>query len=108
MDAFLLDPERSIDLAARWLGQELLPPYEKVLPLYQGSILLAVMGHQAGLDYVKGWMADWKAHGRLGDIEFMVETAGMPETRIFAREVFSTLAIAKAAGIVTPQERATP
>ena len=108
MDAFLLDPERSIDLAARWLGQELLPPYRKALPLYQGSILLAVMGHQAGLGYVAGWMADWKTQGRLGDIEFMVETAGMSETRIFAREVFSTLAIAKAAGIVRPQERAKP
>jgi hypothetical protein len=101
MEAFLLDPERSIDLAARWFGQIL-------LPLYQERILLAVMGHQAGPGRVNGWMGSWKTQGRLGDVEFMVETAGIFDTRIFAREVFSTLAIAKAAGIVRPQERAKP
>ncbi len=101
MQAFLVEPDRSISLAARWFGQ-------KLLPLYQGSILLAVMSHHAGPGNLSGWMSDWRTDGRLGDVEFMVETAGMSETRIFAREVFSTLAIAQAAGIVRPQERTDP
>jgi soluble lytic murein transglycosylase-like protein/tetratricopeptide (TPR) repeat protein len=92
MEVFLRDLDLSIALGARWFEEELLGPNG-------GDILLAVMEHNAGYPAVDAWRAEWDRKGRMGDIEFMIETARFTETRIFARSVLTDLVIAEAIGL---------
>ncbi|OQY58020.1 MAG: hypothetical protein B6245_14005 [Desulfobacteraceae bacterium 4572_88] len=91
-EAFLLDPELSIHLGARWLKQELLNRYKKSVPL-------ALMDHNAGYPAVKEWIKMWKKRRRAADIEYMIETIPYFETRIFVRRVLTGMIIVEAAGI---------
>jgi soluble lytic murein transglycosylase-like protein len=101
-EGFLSDPNLAIDLGARWFGEEL-------LDRSNGNILLAVMEHNAGYPAVKIWADAWEAMGRNGDIEYMVESAGFTETRIFARSVLADMAIAQAIGLFkTHQDTPSP
>jgi soluble lytic murein transglycosylase len=89
MEAFLFDPHLTIDLGARWFGEELLKRND-------GNILLAVMEHNAGYPAVKAWLESWESAGRSDDIEYMIETARFVETRIFTRSVLTDIALADA------------
>jgi soluble lytic murein transglycosylase-like protein len=91
-EAFLSDPGLTIDLGARWFRKELLDRHE-------GNILLAVMEHNAGYPAVKDWIETWETAGRYGDVEYMIETAGFSETRIFTRSVLTDMAVAQAIGL---------
>ena len=92
MEAYLSDPGLTIELGARWFGDEL-------LPRNNGNVLLAVMEHNAGYPAVKGWTAAWARAGRGKDTEYMIETAGFVETRIFTRSVLTDMVIVKALGL---------
>jgi soluble lytic murein transglycosylase-like protein/tetratricopeptide (TPR) repeat protein len=100
MEAFLSDPVLSIDLGARWFKEELLKRND-------GDILLAVMEHNAGYPAVKSWREAWDRSGRMGDVEYMIETAGFAETRIFARSVLADMVVAEAMGIVKADQEAS-
>jgi tetratricopeptide (TPR) repeat protein len=92
-EAFLRDPGLAIDLGARWLHDELLSHNE-------GDIPRAVMEHNAGYPAVASWTRAWDAAGLSGDVEYMIESAGFTETRIFTRSVLTDMEIARALGIL--------
>ncbi|MCD6307549.1 MAG: transglycosylase SLT domain-containing protein [Candidatus Latescibacteria bacterium] len=94
---YLLDPDLSIQLGARWFGDEL-------LARQKGDILFAVMEHNAGYPAVRRWKERWKSEGRGDDIEFMIETIPYGQTRIFTRRVYTDMVIAGAAGFLTVQK----
>ena len=91
-EAFLLDPERSIGLGARWLREELLQRQD-------GRIPFAVMEHNAGYPAVKGWIARWTQQDRLRDLEYMIETVPYLETRIFTRRVIRDWLVVEGLGL---------
>jgi soluble lytic murein transglycosylase-like protein len=93
VEAFLSDPDLSIDLGARWFKQEL-------LERNGGNMLLAVMEHNAGYPAVRSWRDAWERSGRMGDVEYMIETARFAETRIFTKSVLADMALAEALGVV--------
>jgi soluble lytic murein transglycosylase len=93
-EAFLIDGDLSIDLGARYFQSEF-------LSRNKGNVLLALMGHNAGMPAAREWMEQLKKVGRENDIEFLVETIRFRETRVFVREVLASLAIAEAAGLFT-------
>jgi soluble lytic murein transglycosylase-like protein len=92
-EEFLLNPDLSIQLGARWfnslLGRK-----------GNAAILLAVMDHNAGGAAVSEWVSYWSMVGRARDIEFMIETVRFLETRIFLRRVLADEYIVDAAGIL--------
>lgn len=88
--SFLLDPERSINLGARWFKDEL-------LKRHQGNVFLALIEHNAGYPALRDWIKMWTALGRSDDIEYMIETIRYSQTRIFMRGVLTDLAIVCAA-----------
>ncbi|MCK4513595.1 transglycosylase SLT domain-containing protein, partial [bacterium] len=102
--AFLLDERHSIDLAARWFS-------EKLLPLFGQNPLLAVLAHHSGEDRVGTWMGIWEERGLLGDVELMIESFRKKEydgesadkhgfeAREFGRLVLTDMAIAEAMGL---------
>jgi len=92
--AFLLDPDLSIDLGARWFQDEL-------LARQKGDILLSIMEHNAGYPAVRKWIANWKKVGRSDDVEYMIETMRFAQTRIFARAVLTDMVIADAMGFLS-------
>jgi soluble lytic murein transglycosylase-like protein len=92
MAAFLRHPDLTIDLGARWFRQEL-------LDRNRGNILHAVMEHNAGYSAVDTWREAWEEAGRIDDIEYMIETAGFTETRIFARSVLTDMVMARTLGL---------
>ncbi|MBI4640711.1 MAG: transglycosylase SLT domain-containing protein [Candidatus Tectomicrobia bacterium] len=92
-EAFLLDPELSIDLGARWFKDEL-------LSRQRNNVLLALMEHHAGYPAVREWIAYWRRLGRDNDLEYMIETIRIVTTGIFIRRVLSDMAIVEASGIL--------
>lgn len=90
--AFLLNPESSIDLGARWFKNEL-------LERENGDIVLAIMEHHAGYPAVKSWKAGWQAVNRGGDLEYEIDTARFAATRLFVRDVVTDLSIIRASRI---------
>ena len=89
--AFLLNPDLSIGLGARW--------FDELLERNEGDILYALMEHNAGNPALRQWVTDWRARGRSDDVEYIIETVRFMETRIFLRGVISDMAIVGAAGI---------
>jgi tetratricopeptide (TPR) repeat protein len=67
----------------------------------QGDILLSIIEHNVGNtpDFRK-WVQYWKSTNKLGDIEFMIETVGFNETRVFARSVVSDMMIVDSLNIL--------
>lgn len=96
--AFLINPDRSIELGARWFRQELLNRY-----LRKGfgnlAIILALMDHNAGYPAVRQWVHQWQKQGCLDDIEYMIETIPFLETRRFVQRVWTSMMIVKAIGM---------
>lgn len=97
MEEFLMNPDLSIQLGARWVGRELLPHHN-------GNILFAVFEHISGPGAVKQWKKGWHEDGRSNDVEYMVETAGHFSARQFAREVLTDVAISESAAILKPSK----
>lgn len=97
-EAYLMDPDQAIRLGALWLGREL-------LGRRHGDLLLSVMEHNAGWPAVRSWLEKWKAQGREGDVEFMIETIGYGETRIFTRRVLTDTELVEAGGILEEASR---
>lgn len=91
-DDFLLDPELSIYLGARWFREELMRD-EK------GNLLFALMEHIAGYGALKEWRESWVRVGRANDYEYMLETARHGAVGPFVRSVLSTFWIIQGAGI---------
>lgn len=99
-EQFLLDPNRSIDLGARWFKDEL-------LRRQRGNVVLALMEHQAGATVVGQWVTHWKTLGRSADLEYMIETFPFQQTRIFLRSVITDMEVADAVGMFnSPPQRA--
>jgi soluble lytic murein transglycosylase-like protein len=96
-EAFLSDPRLTIDLGARWFSEELMKRHE-------GNVLLAIMEHNAGYPAVKGWIESWEDSGHDRDVEYMIETAGFRETRIFTRSVLADMAVAQAIGLFAAED----
>jgi soluble lytic murein transglycosylase-like protein len=93
---FLLDPDCSIYLGARWLRKE-------VLPREQGNYLWAVMDHVSGPQAVRVWKQRWRKVGKAKDCEYMLDTARYAETRAFTKRVLTTYWIVQATGIFQEQ-----
>jgi soluble lytic murein transglycosylase-like protein len=96
-EAFLSDPSSAISLGARWFREELLEHHE-------GDIPLAVFEHNAGSPAVEKWVQALDARGLSGDVEYMIESAGFTETRIFARAVLTDMVLARAIGLFAGQK----
>jgi soluble lytic murein transglycosylase-like protein len=97
-NAFLLSPELSIDLGARWLRDELLARERNNIPL-------AVMEHNAGRPAVKQWIERWERLGRGEDIEYKVDTIRFAETQSFTRRILADLVITEAIGLFDDSQR---
>ncbi len=97
-EAFLMNPDTSIRLGARWCRDELLKRYT-TKKYGEAALLFALMDHNAGYPVVKEWFARWTNEGRANDIEYMLDTARFGETRMFARHVLTDMILVKAAGI---------
>lgn len=91
-EAYLRDPEASIQLGARWFAQELLKRND-------GREIFAIMEHNAGYPAVRSWKADWQARGRIDDVEYMLETIPYFETRLFTKRVWTDRVIVSALGL---------
>ncbi len=96
MKAFLVDPGRSIRLGARWCREELLNRYKKY---GERDVLFALMDHNAGSPAVRRWIRNWEKRGYDRDIEYMIETIGYGQTRIFTRRVLGDMFVSDAGGI---------
>ena len=86
---YLLDPERSTMLWARWMKSEF-------SLTHRSDIAMALMKHHGGS--IRSWIAYWERLGAKGDLEFRVETARFNETRNFVRLVLQDTVIVDAAG----------
>ena len=91
VEAYLYDPELNIELGARW--------FNGLLRRQDGSVLFAVMEHNAGYPAVRQWKTQWKKADRLADVEYMIDTTRYLQTRLLARSVLGSMAIAKASRI---------
>ena len=91
-EAFLLDPERSIDLGALWFGQEL---------MFRRNIVYALMEHNIGYAAVKAWIEGGRRTGRGSDIEYMIDTFRVNETHVFVRRVLTDTILVDAASLLT-------
>jgi soluble lytic murein transglycosylase-like protein len=89
---FLLDPDCSIYLGARWFRKE-------VLPRQGGNYLWALMDHISGPNAVNAWKRKWRMVKKDTDYEYMLETVRYTSTRVFTRRVLASAWIAQAAGI---------
>jgi soluble lytic murein transglycosylase-like protein len=81
-EEFLLDPQLSMDLEARCLKEELLPRYEN-------NIVFALMDHIAGPAVIK-WRARWENINKIGDYEFVIDSARFLGVGPFVRAVLAT------------------
>ena len=90
MEGYLTDALLSIDLGARWFGH--------LIQAHSGSIVRALMDHNAGGTAVSNWTNAWELAERDDDVEYMVETARYGQTRIFTRRVLELMAVAHGTG----------
>lgn len=89
---FLLNPDRSIDLGARWFRDEL-------LRRNNGDLVAAVLEHIAGRSAVNEWNLRLQSLGRSGDVEYAIESVSSMDARRFMRGVLTDMAIVWSAGI---------
>ena len=98
---FVLDPDRSIELAARWYHEEL-------LPRYHSSILPAIVEQNTGRPRMMEWIQKLPSTGRSEDIEYTVESVPYLETRLFVRGVITDFAIITSAGVLGRKSEQRP
>lgn len=87
---YLLDPERSIRLWARWVVNEF---HLK----HRDGVAMTLMKHQAGTSNLNSWGGYWKKLGAEEDLEYRIETARFNATRNFVRLALQDTAIVDAA-----------
>lgn len=87
---YLLDPERSIQLWARWVVNEF---HLK----HRDGVAMTLMKHQAGTANLNSWGGYWKKLGAEEDLEYRIETARFNATRNFVRLALQDTAIVDAA-----------
>jgi soluble lytic murein transglycosylase-like protein len=97
---YVLDPDRSIGLAARWYHEEL-------LPRYHSSIVPAVVEQNTGRPRMAEWIQKLPTTGRSEDIEYAVDSVPYLETRLFVRGVITDFAIITSSGVLgrDPEQR---
>ena len=88
---YLLAPEKSIQLWARWVKAEI--GFQR-----RNGFAMALMRHQAGSGNVRGWLSYWDKLGSKDDIEYQIETARFNKTRNFVRQTLQDIAIVEAMG----------
>jgi soluble lytic murein transglycosylase len=88
---FLLDPDRSIDLGARYFG-------EYLLPVNNRNLLAAVVEQNTNREFVKAWMLALQAQGRSRDVECAIESIRYVDTRLFVKGVLADVAVITAVG----------
>ncbi len=96
---YLIDETRSIELAGRYLREELLARYST-----DQGLLFALMDHSGGASAVRSWSDEWTKIGQTTDVEYMVETARFVETRILVRGILGDVAVVEAAGLFEREE----
>ena len=89
-EGYLTDALLSIDLGARW--------FRHLIQVQSGSVVRAIMEHNAGGTAVGNWTNAWELEERDDDVEYMVETARYGQTRIFTRRVLELMAVAHGMG----------
>jgi len=97
--SYLFQPSNSVELGARWFGELLLENHAK----YRGKVVLALMEHNAGAGQVRDWLKVWTSQGRLDDIEFLIDTIMLQDTRRLTREIVGTMLIIDASGLYEEQ-----
>jgi soluble lytic murein transglycosylase len=95
-EAFLLDPERSIDLGGLWFGREL---------VYRGHLAHALMEHNIGAGVVKAWLDGWR-RTRPDDVEYAIDTIRANETHVFVRRVLTDTVLVEAGTLLGPRTEA--
>ena len=96
-EEFLLNPDRSIELGARWFSEEL-------LRANNGNLLLALLEHHAGRRRVVEWTSELRTTGRFEDVEYVIESFPYMETRRFLRGVMTDMAVIAAAGVLRSEK----
>ena len=94
-EGYLTDPLLSIDLGARW--------FRHLIRAQSGSVVRAIMEHNAGGTAVSKWTNEWELAKRENDVEYMVETARYGQTRIFTRRVLELMAVVHGIGLLSRQ-----
>jgi len=107
--SYLLNPKLSLELASRWFAEEKLPEFDH-------EPLLAILAHHSGDGRVRKWRRIWGEKGWRDDVELMIESFRKPEldsrervgwgveSRRFARQVMTDLAIVEALGLYSSGE----
>lgn len=98
-EAYLLNKERSFELAAQWFSDP-----ESLI--FDPNKLFMILGHHSGEHRVAAWKKVWDKQRWLNDVEMMIETFRMPgfvkenwverhgyEARGFARNVIADMII---------------
>ena len=93
---YLLAPEKSIRLWARWVNAEI--GFQK-----RNDFAMALMKHHAGAGNVRRWRGYWQKLGSEDDIEYRIETARFNATRNFVRSTLRDIAIVDAMGFFEDQ-----
>ena len=88
---YLLDPEKNIELWARWANAEI--GFKQ-----RDGFAIALMNHQAGSGNVRSWRRYWEKLGSTDDLEYRIETARFNVTRNFVRRTLRDIAIVEATG----------
>lgn len=94
-EEFLMNPDRSIDLGARWF-------HEYLLPANHGDIVAAVMEHNTNRKFVKSWSEKLRTTRRGSDAEYEIESISYLPTRLFVKGTLADMAIMKAAAALGP------
>ena len=88
---YLLNPEKNIELWARWANAEI--GFRQ-----RDDFAIALMKHQAGSGNVRRWRLYWEKLGLMDDIEYRIETARFNVTRNFVRRTLRDISIVESAG----------
>jgi soluble lytic murein transglycosylase len=95
-EAFLLDPDRNIELGAVWFGREL---------VFRGNLAYALMEHNIGAAVVKAWLDGWR-RTRPDDVEYAIDTIRANETHVFVRRVLTDTVLVDAGALFGPPTEA--
>jgi hypothetical protein len=102
-EEYLMNPAYNLDFAARNFNREILPRQEKFTgPGTDLILLLSIIEHNAGGTVMRDkWVKYWKdVTKKFGDVEFMIETVGYSDTKVFARNVMVDMMIVDSLGFL--------
>jgi soluble lytic murein transglycosylase-like protein len=102
-EEYLMNPAYNLDFAARNFNREILPRQEKFTgPGTDLILLLSIIEHNAGGAVMRDkWVKYWKdVTKKFGDVEYMIETVGYSDTKVFARNVMVDMMIVDSLGFL--------